>query len=278
MKTKKHSAPPPSGFLDLCDELPFWSSPFGLKLLDTIDYRSTAAALDIGFGSGFPLIELAMRLGERCTVYGIDPWKDIIPQVESKIACFGINNIKLLSGFAESIPLPDRSVDLITSNNGINNVQDVELVFAECSRIIKPGGQFVWSMNTAKTMFEFYLQLETVLTEMGLNAALEAMHRHIDEKRPSVDSLVVLLQKQGFIIKNIEPDQFTYRFADGTAMLGHYFIRIAFLESWKKLLPPDREDEVLASVESKLNEFSRLCGGMKLSIPFVVVNAVKTEA
>ncbi|MBN1577163.1 MAG: hypothetical protein JW913_11460 [Chitinispirillaceae bacterium] len=61
---------------DLCDELPFWSAPFGLKLLDLIEYRRNITALDIGFGCGFPLIELAMRLGPTCTVYGIDPWDE----------------------------------------------------------------------------------------------------------------------------------------------------------------------------------------------------------
>jgi hypothetical protein len=52
----------------VADELPFWSAPFGLKLLDLIDYKPAISAIDIGFGTGFPLIELAMRLGDSSAV------------------------------------------------------------------------------------------------------------------------------------------------------------------------------------------------------------------
>ena len=31
--------------------------------------------LDVGFGTGFPLLELAQRLGKSATIYGIDPWE-----------------------------------------------------------------------------------------------------------------------------------------------------------------------------------------------------------
>ena len=49
-------------FIKVFDELPLWSAPFGLKLLDFIRYKKGITALDIGFGSGFPLIEIARRL------------------------------------------------------------------------------------------------------------------------------------------------------------------------------------------------------------------------
>lgn len=42
------------------DDLPLWSAPFGLMLLDHIQLRPKIEALDIGFGSGFPLLELIL--------------------------------------------------------------------------------------------------------------------------------------------------------------------------------------------------------------------------
>jgi ubiquinone/menaquinone biosynthesis C-methylase UbiE len=99
------------------DELPLWSAPFGLKLLDHIEYKSNINAIDLGFGTGFPLIELAMRLVNNSTVYGIDIWKDVFVNVKDKINQYGIKNIILIEGNAESIPLENNSVHLITSNN-----------------------------------------------------------------------------------------------------------------------------------------------------------------
>ena len=57
-----------SKIVSVIDELPLWSAPFGLKLLDKINYRKNITALDIGSGLGFPLLEVAMRLGNSCKV------------------------------------------------------------------------------------------------------------------------------------------------------------------------------------------------------------------
>lgn len=274
MKTFLHSNFDPAILPDVFDELPLWSATFGLRLLESIHYLPGISALDIGFGTGFPLLELAMRLGPSCTVYGIDPWEEAIQRLEKKIAFWGCANIRILKGEAESIPLPDRSLELITSNNGINIVKDADRVFAECARVLKPGGQLVWTMNTDKTMFEFYDVLEQVLMEREMLTEIQGMHRHIQEKRPSVDRFLVPMRKRGFVIKDLLQDQFHYRFADGTAMLNHHFIRLAYIDPWKQLLPEDRVEEIFEAVEKRLNESSAMMGGVKLSVPFVVVSGL----
>jgi arsenite methyltransferase len=261
--------------IDVLDELPIWSAPFGLKLLDYVDYKTNISAIDIGFGTGFPLTEIALRLGNSSVVYGIDPWKEAIERVHKKIDYYGLTNIKIIEGVAESIPLDNDSVDLITSNNGINNVNDIDKVLSECSRIIRIGGQFIQTMNTDLSMFEFYGELGRVLLDLNMNKEIELMHRHISQKRPPVDTMISMIQKHGFEIKDLEHDQFNYRFANGTAMFNHYFIRLAFMASWIKLLPPDKVELIFDKIESRLNEQARISGGTKLTIPFVMINAIK---
>lgn len=261
--------------VNVLDELPLWSAPFGLKLLDAIEYKPNISALDIGFGNGFPLTELAMRLGETSTVYGIDPWKEAIARAKNKINSYGISNIKIFEGVAESIPLSDESIDLIVSNNGINNVADINKVFSECARLLKPDGQFVQTMNLDKSMFEFYSQLDSVLSDLQLTKEIELMHRHIYDKRRPLEEILSMLKKHGFLLKDVEHGQFNYKFTDGTAMLNHYFIRLAFMESWIKILPEDKVEEIFISIESRLNEQAKILGGIKLSIPFVMINVTK---
>ena len=262
-------------YLNGLDELCIWSAPFGLKLLNAVEYKKGITALDIGFGTGFPLIELAMRLGNSSVVYGIDPWKEAIELAKQKIDCYGVTNINIIEGIAETIPLADNSVDLITSNNGINNVADMDKTLSECARILKPGGQFVFTMNLEQSMFEFYAQMEHVLKEMNMHNEIEQMHEHIAHKRPSVDKVKALLQKQQFVIKAMEYDQFNYQFADGTAMLNHYFIKLAFVDSWLAILPADRANEIFGQIEQRLNEYAHSYGGFKLSIPFILFNIMK---
>jgi ubiquinone/menaquinone biosynthesis C-methylase UbiE len=260
---------------DAADECSIWSAPFGLKLLEYIDYRTNITAIDIGFGTGFPLTEIALRLGEGSMVYGIDPWTDAIVRAKKKINYYRIPNIRIFNGVAESIPLGDNSVDLIVSNNGINNISDKNKVITECSRIIKKGGQFVQTFNLDKSMFEFYEEFEKVLSNLHLNAEIELMRRHIHEKRAPLDEMIKLIQDQRFIIRDLEHDQFNYRFSNGTAMLNHYFIRLAFMDSWIKILPENKLEQVFETIEEQLNEKARVLGGIKLTIPFVLINAIK---
>lgn len=262
-------------YAKVSDECSIWSAPFGLKLLDSIDYRLNISALDIGFGTGFPLTEIALRLGDSSKVYGIDPWRDAIIRARNKIEYFRIKNITLFEGVAESIPLSDNSLDLIVSNNGINNVKDINKVISECSRTIKKGGQFIQTMNLDGSMFEFYSQLEIVLKEMNLTNEIELMKSHIRLKRPPLDDMISILAKHGFAVRNLEHDQFCYKFSDGTAMLNHYFIRLAFMESWIKFLPGDRLEEIFDAVEKRLNDQANASGFIKLTIPFVLINAIK---
>ncbi len=264
-----------SEYVNVSDECSVWSAPFGLKLLDYIDYKQNITALDIGFGTGFPLTEIALRLGDGSTVYGIDPWTDAIIRANKKIEYYRITNIKIFEGVAESIPLKDNSTDLIVSNNGINNVSDINQVISECSRIIKPAGQFVQTMNLDKSMFEFYGQLEKVLSDLNMSKEIELMRRHIYEKRRPLDEMISMIQNHGFIIKDLVHDQFNYKFSDGSAMLNHYFIRLAFMDSWIKVLPKNKLEQIFDTIEMRLNDQAKTLGGIKLSIPFVLINAIK---
>jgi ubiquinone/menaquinone biosynthesis C-methylase UbiE len=264
-------------YINVADECPIWSAPFGLKLLDHIDYKKNISALDIGFGTGFPLTEIALRLGESSTVYGIDPWTDAIERAKKKIEYYRITNIRIIEGVAESIPLTNNSVDLIVSNNGINNVSDFHQVISECSRIIKPGGQFVQTMNLDKSMTEFYEQLEMVLSELGLIKEIELMRQHIYSKRRPLDETTSIIQNHGFTIKDLVHDQFNYKFSDGSAMLNHYFIRLAFMDSWIKILPGNKLEQIFDTIELRLNEQAKNLSCIKLSIPFVLINTIKKQ-
>jgi hypothetical protein len=62
---------------------------------------------------------------------------------------------------------------------------------------------------------------------------------------------------------------------DGTALLNHFFIRIAFLDSWKKIVPPDRLAEIFNEIEKRINTESGRTGFFNLTVPFVVIDAFK---
>lgn len=261
--------------IELFDELPFWAAPFGLRLLENVRMTKNSTVLDIGFGAGFPLTELAMRFGKSSKVYGIDPWEAAIKRAEKKLAFYGIDNVEIIRGVAEDIPLANESVDLITSNNGLNNVSDLNKTLSECSRIMKSGGQFIQTMNLNETMVEFYDIMEEVLIERAMKTEIDTMKNHIYTMRRPLEEVIDLVEQKGFSVKKVINDQFSYTFADGSTMLQYYFIRLAFLNSWKSIVPEDKQTEVFEAIENKMNKVANNQGFFKLNIPFVVIDSVK---
>jgi SAM-dependent methyltransferase len=259
--------------VEVLDEVPLWSAPFGLKLLEHIRLKKNIVALDIGFGTGFPLTELAMRLGDTSKVYGIDPWEAASNRAKKKISMYGISNIELINGVAEDIPLKDGTVDLVTSNNGLNNVQDLEQSLAECARVMRKGGQFVQTLNLEDSLIEFYSLLESAMEDLGLVSHKHKIREQIYSKRKPLDEFVGLVEKHGFTIHKVIHDSFTYRFADGKTLFNHYFIQLAFMEGWKSIVPEEHQLAIFRYIETLLDRQAEEEGQVKLTIPFVLIDA-----
>ncbi len=221
--------------ISVIDELPLWSAPFGLKLLDTVRLKKDMNVLDIGCGLGFPLIELATRLGNSCKVYSIDPWERALERVRLKMKVYDIKNVEVIHGYAETIPFENDFFDLIVSNNGINNVNDMNKTLNECYRVSNIGAQMTITLNLEKTMIEFYDVFQETLAENNLHDEIKKMKEHIYSKRKPLVEIKSLLEDIGFSIKNIFHDSFRLRFVDGTTMLNHYLIRYWFMDGCKKV-------------------------------------------
>src|SRR5262245_58156245 len=142
------------------DELPLWSAPFGLRLLETVRLAPGLTVLDVRFGTGFPLLELARRLGPSARLYGVDPWAPGVARARAKARTYALRNVVLLRAVAERLPLGDARVDLVVSNNGLNNVEDPARALAECRRVSKAGAQLVLTQNLPDTMRAFYDEYE----------------------------------------------------------------------------------------------------------------------
>ncbi len=89
-------------------------------------------ALDLGAGAGIvPAMDLR---GYGARVCGVDPDPRVLANPyldEGRI------------GVGESIPYPDASFDLVVADNVLEHLERPEAVFAEVSRVLKPGGRFI---------------------------------------------------------------------------------------------------------------------------------------
>jgi arsenite methyltransferase len=253
------------------DELPLWSAPFGMLLLERVPLAPGMAVLDVGCGTGFPLLELAQRLGPSSTVYGIDPWRPALERARQKRDGYGADHVHLVEGDAAAMPFGDETFDLVVSNLGINNFSDADAALAECLRVAKPGGRLVTTSNYRGHMDEFYRVYRAVLEDVAPEAvgALEAHVAH----RATPDGLAARLERAGWRVTASTEREFRMRFADGTALMRHYFIRLGFKPGWRDAVPAEKRGIVYPALVAALDEHARREGGLSLTIPYGCVEA-----
>ena len=256
------------------DELPLWSSAFGLLLLDNFPIGEYSNYLDIGCATGFPLIDIAQRLGNKCSSVGIDPWTEAVKRAKTKIDTLQLDNITIIEGDASTIDYPDDYFDLITSNLGINNFEKPLTVLKECNRVLKTNSSFSLTTNLTGTFNEFYKIFTDTIKELGLEKYLPKLNEHINH-RGTEESTIELLEKSGFIIKNKIKSKYKMRFLNGTTFLNNSFTIIGFVDSWRNLFPETEKRNFFNRLELRLNEYSKKQGELKLTIPMLYIECKK---
>jgi len=143
----------------------------GKELLNTIDPGSLSGTLlDLGCGTGFltakllseqvgyasSTMKLAEENGTRCvpytTVVALDIALPMLQVTRTKLA--DAPNIGYLCADAEQLPLSGQIVDGVFSNLALQWCVNLEAVFTDIKRVLKPGGRLVFSTFGPQTLQE----------------------------------------------------------------------------------------------------------------------------
>lgn len=111
-------------------------NPFSLGEL-----RPGEIVLDLGCGAGLDTLIAAQQVGESGQVYALDMTDSMLERTAASAKAMGLTNVTTWPSFAESLALPDVSVDVVISNGVVNLTPDKEAVMREVWRVLKPGGR-----------------------------------------------------------------------------------------------------------------------------------------
>jgi SAM-dependent methyltransferase len=103
--------------------------------------RRGDTVLDVGSGSGTDALIAATLVGTGGHVIGLDITAAMRRKLERNAVAMGLTTLQVLEGDAETIPLPDASVDVVTSNGVINLVPEKARAAGEIARVLRPGGR-----------------------------------------------------------------------------------------------------------------------------------------
>jgi SAM-dependent methyltransferase len=100
-------------------------------------------ALELGCGTGFFLLNL-MQGGviEKGSVTDLSP--GMVEVATRNAANLGLDVAGRVAD-AETIPVPDASVDLVVGHAVLHHIPDLDAAFREILRVLRPGGRFVFA-------------------------------------------------------------------------------------------------------------------------------------
>ncbi|MDP1665524.1 MAG: malonyl-ACP O-methyltransferase BioC [Methylobacter sp.] len=122
----------------------------GKALLDTIDTESLAGPLlDLGCGTGFLSAKL---LAFAQPVIALDIALPMLQVTRTKLA--DMSNVSYLCADAEQLPLAGQIADGVFSNLALQWCINLDGVFTDIKRVLKPGGRLVFSTFGPQTLQE----------------------------------------------------------------------------------------------------------------------------
>ncbi len=248
------------------DEAPLWSAAFGLLLLEHLELKEDKFILDLGSGAGFPLLELAERMGSNCQCYGVDPWINANIRAQLKMKNYNVSNVEIKEERGEKMSFEDSSLDLIVSNLGINNFENKDQVLAECSRILRSEGRIALTTNLNGHWKEFYFIFEEILNEKGKILELNKL-KNQQNHRGSPESIIKIFESSNFkLIKRVDK-LMPMQFYNGSAFLNHHFVKLGWLSSWKEIISESDWEMIFTELEDRLNAESQKKGNLTLTVP-----------
>jgi malonyl-CoA O-methyltransferase len=132
------------------------------RLLERLDYMrlEPERVLDLGAGTGYAVDALHRRY-RKARVIALDFAHGMLLQARRRGRW--LRRPLCICGDAESLPLADGAVDLIVSNAAFQWCNDLDRAFAECLRVLRPGGLLMFTTfgpDTLKELRQAWAQVD----------------------------------------------------------------------------------------------------------------------
>ena len=113
-----------------------------VDLLGQFGIAADMTVLDIGSGAGTFTVDMARMVGKEGKVHAVDIQDEMVIKTCERVQAAGVDaRVHCHHSSAESLPLPDESVDLAILIATIAEFSDKAAALNEIRRVLKPGGR-----------------------------------------------------------------------------------------------------------------------------------------
>ncbi len=93
--------------------------------------------LDVAAGTGLVTREIITILGNHEDVFALDPSTNMLGEAHKALP------MSAIQARGEQLPFPDNHFDFLSMGYALRHLSDLEVVFNEFQRVLKPGGRFL---------------------------------------------------------------------------------------------------------------------------------------
>lgn len=148
------------------------------RILERLDYikLKPQRILDVGSGTGYTLQPLADRY-RGCEIWALDVAFNMLSHAKQQTSWWQrlTGRFRYVTADAEQLPLADASMDMIFSNLALQWCVDLDQVFGEFRRVLKPDGLLMFSTFGPDTLQELRCCFENVDDYSHINQFID-MH------------------------------------------------------------------------------------------------------
>jgi ubiquinone/menaquinone biosynthesis C-methylase UbiE len=178
-------------------------------LVSSLHPATGSKVLDIATGTGAFAVAAARAVGEQGRVHAIDLAQDMLNQVQIKADKLKLNNIILHKMDAASLDFKPSCFDAVACSFGIFFIPDMQAALHDWLRVLKPGGQLIFT-TFGKPAFKPMAELfRNRLEEIGVPVDKLAWERLADP-----EDCRSLLEQAGGVDSTVETRQFGFHLND----------------------------------------------------------------
>jgi SAM-dependent methyltransferase len=152
---------------------------------DYIPRIASGSVIDLGCGAGHSVVQFR----------NVDPsvhWVGVDVESSPEVASRRRTDAEFVTFDGVHLPFDDASFDAVYCKQVLEHVREPGPLLAEVARVLRPGGAFAGSTSQLEPFHSFSTWN---YTPYGLKLLLEAAGLELEEVRPGIDSLAVIVNR-----------------------------------------------------------------------------------